>query len=81
MRPSREMGHFKSAILLISNIEQHLEQLVLSQEIAGSTYIAEHASDALYPNVAVAAPISIGISEHHMFSPSAFWPNLAVGLG
>ena len=68
-REAIEMGHFKAAILPMGSIEQHLEHLAIYQDIAGSTYIAEHAVDALYLNVAVAVPMSIGISEHHMFSP------------
>ena len=59
-------GHFKAAIIPTGSTEQHLEHLALSQDIAGSTYIAERVAENLYPNVVVAVPMSIGISEHHM---------------
>ena len=68
-REAREAGHFKAAIIATGSIEQHLEHLAMSQDIACSTYVAEHVADRLYPNVVVTVPMSIGISEHHMGFP------------
>ena len=65
-REAREAGHFKAAIIATGSIEQHLEHLAMSQDIACSTYVAEQVAKNLYPNVVVAVPMSIGISEHHM---------------
>ena len=38
----------------------------MDQDIASSTYVAESVAKRLYPNVAVAVPMAVGISEHHM---------------
>ncbi len=68
IREALAAGHFKVVIVATGSIEQHLEHLALAHDIASSTHIAERVADNLYPNVAVAAPISMGISEHHMHS-------------
>ena len=68
-REARAAGHFDAAIIATGSIEQHLEHLAHEQDIASSSHIAEMVSERLHPNVVVAAPISIGISEHHMHSP------------
>lgn len=51
----------------MDSTEQHLEHLAMSQDIDGCTFIAERVAEHLYHNVAVAVPVSIGISEHHMY--------------
>lgn len=66
-RQAIEAGNFKAAIIPMGSTEQHLEHLAMSQDIDGSTFIAERVAEQLYPNVAVAVPVSIGISEHHMY--------------
>lgn len=68
-REAREAGHFGAAILATGSIEQHLDHLAMEQDIASSTYVAESVAARLYPNVAVAVPMAIGISEHHMKHP------------
>ncbi len=68
-REAREVGHFGAAILATGSIEQHLEHLAMDQDIASSTYVAESVAKRLYPNVAVAVPMAVGISEHHMKHP------------
>ena len=68
-REALEAGSFRAAIIATGSIEQHLEHLALEQDIASSTYVAERAAEALYPNVAVVVPLSIGIAEHHMYFP------------
>ena len=68
-REALQAGSFRAAIIATGSIEQHLEHLAFEQDIASSTYVAEHAAEALYPNVAVVVPLSIGIAEHHMYFP------------
>lgn len=68
-REALERGWFRAAILATGSIEQHLEHLVMDYDISASTWVAEQAAKRLYPQVAVAAPINIGISEHHMQHP------------
>jgi len=41
----------------------------MTHDLASSTYIAERVARKLYPQVIVAVPIAVGISEHHMFAP------------
>ena len=69
VRQALEQGHFSAAIIPTGSIEQHLEHMAMGQDIASSTYVAERAAERLYPNVLVAVPVSIGLSEHHMLFP------------
>ena len=66
-----EDGHFRVAIIATDAIEQHLEHLAFPQDIASSTFVAERVAEKLYPDVVVAVPLSIGISEHHMHFPGS----------
>jgi len=68
-REALQAGSFRAAIIATGSIEQHLEHLAFEQDIASSTHVAEQAAEALYPNVAVVVPMSIGIAEHHMYFP------------
>ena len=68
-REALQAGSFRAAVIATGSIEQHLEHLAFEQDIASSTYVAERAAEALYPNVAVVVPLSIGIAEHHMGFP------------
>jgi creatinine amidohydrolase len=68
-RESLSAGHFKTVIIATGSIEQHLEHLGLSQDIMSSTYVAETVAKAMYPDVLVTVPVSIGIAEHHMIFP------------
>ena len=65
-REALESGRFRMAIIAVGSIEQHLEHLTFQQDIVNSSYIAEVVARKLYPDVVVAVPMSIGISEHHM---------------
>ena len=56
----------RASIVPIAATEQHLEHLEMIHDTASVTYIAEQAALALYPNIVVAPPISIGVSEHWM---------------
>lgn len=68
-RESLSAGHFKTVIIATGSIEQHLEHLAMSQDIMASTYVAEAVARAMYPEVLVTVPVSIGIAEHHMIFP------------
>jgi creatinine amidohydrolase len=65
-RDGREKGYYRAAILALGSIEQHLEHLAVAQDTTSSLLVAERAAERLYPDVLVAAPIAVGISEHHM---------------
>jgi creatinine amidohydrolase len=64
-------GRIQAAIVPVGSIEQHLEHLAMEHDIASATYVAREAALRLYPQVLVAAPMSIGISEHHMMHPGS----------
>ena len=70
-REASEAGRFKAAIIPTGSIEQHLEHMEMRHDIASSTYVAERVADQLYPQVVVAVPMAVGISEHHMFAPGS----------
>lgn len=59
-------GWFRAAIVATGSVEQHLEHLAMDYDISAAGWVAEQAAQRLYPQVAVAVPIAIGISEHHM---------------
>jgi creatinine amidohydrolase len=59
-------GKFGAAIIPTGAIEQHLEHLAMEHDIRSAMYISQQAALRLYPHVIVAAPMNVGISEHHM---------------
>ncbi len=65
-REGRERGYYRAAILALGSIEQHLEHLAVAQDTISSVRVAEMAASRLYPDVLVAAPVAVGVSEHHM---------------
>jgi len=66
VRESLESGRIKAAIIPVGSTEQHLEHLPLCHDLASCTYVARTVALNLYPQVIVAVPMNIGISEHHM---------------
>lgn len=66
VRESLEAGRIKAAIIPVGSIEQHLEHLPLCHDSASCVYVAREVALKLYPQVIVAVPMNIGISEHHM---------------
>jgi creatinine amidohydrolase len=66
VRESLEAGRIKAAIIPVGSIEQHLEHLPLCHDITSCVYVAKEVALKLYPQVIVAVPMNIGISEHHM---------------
>lgn len=65
-REAIEAGKFQSCIIPTGAVEQHLEHLAMEHDIRSSTWIAQEAAERLYPQVVVAIPMDLGISEHHM---------------
>lgn len=65
-REGIESGKFTSAIIAVGSIEQHSEHLAMEHDLASVTHVAREAARRLYPRVIVAAPIAVGVSEHHM---------------
>ena len=70
-RERLEAGEIRMAIIPTGSIEQHLEHMAMEHDIRSSTHVAEQAARQLSPNVVVAVPLVIGISEHHMFAPGS----------
>ncbi|MFQ6039680.1 MAG: creatininase family protein [Candidatus Poribacteria bacterium] len=66
VRESLETGRIKAAIIPVGSTEQHLEHLPLCHDLASCVYVAREVALKLYPQVIVAVPMNIGISEHHM---------------
>lgn len=65
-RERMEAGVIKAAIVPISSTEQHQEHLHMAHDHLHANYMAEQIAKAMLPNVVVATPINIGVSEHHM---------------
>jgi creatinine amidohydrolase len=61
-----EAGTIKAAVVPIAATEQHNEHLEMIHDTLHVTYMAEQAARRLHPQVVVATPIPIGVSEHWM---------------
>jgi len=61
-----EAGTIKAAIVPTAATEQHNEHLEMIHDTLHATYMAEQAATRLHPQVVVATPIPIGVSEHWM---------------
>jgi creatinine amidohydrolase len=61
-----EAGTIQAAVVPIASTEQHNEHLEMIHDALHVTYVAEQAARRLHPQVVVATPISIGVSEHWM---------------
>ena len=59
-------GKIKGAILPTGSTEQHNEHLEMEHDTASALYVSHQAALGLYPQVAVATPMAVGISEHWM---------------
>ena len=64
-----EQGLIKGAILPTGSTEQHNEHLAMEHDTASAAHVAHQAALQLYPQVVVATPLSVGISEHWMEFP------------
>ncbi|MEW6751765.1 MAG: creatininase family protein [Candidatus Latescibacterota bacterium] len=65
-RQRMEAGTIKAAIVPCAATEQHNEHLEMIHDTLHVTYMAEQAARRLLPQVVVATPIPIGVSEHWM---------------
>ena len=65
-RDAVERGEFQACVIPTGAIEQHLEHLAMEHDIRSATCIAEEVARRLAPQVVVAVPVNVGISEHHM---------------
>ncbi len=66
VREGLASGQIKGAILPTGSTEQHNEHLAMEHDTASANYIAWQAALQLYPQVVLATPIAVGISEHWM---------------
>lgn len=65
-RERMEKGTIKAAIVPTAATEQHNEHLEMIHDSLHVTHMAEQAAKRLHPQVVVATPITIGVSEHWM---------------
>ncbi|MDA0747237.1 MAG: creatininase family protein, partial [bacterium] len=65
-RERMQAGTIRAAIVPTAATEQHNEHLEMIHDTLHVTYMAEQAAKRLHPQVVVASPISIGVSEHWM---------------
>ena len=61
-----QAGTIKAAIVPTAATEQHNEHLHMIHDTFHASYMAEHAAKKLLPQVVVATPVGIGVSEHWM---------------
>ena len=65
-RERMQAGTIHAAIVPTAATEQHNEHLHMIHDTLHASYMAEHSAIRLNPNVLVATPIPIGVSEHWM---------------
>lgn len=65
-REKMEAGTIKAGIIPTAATEQHNEHLEMIHDTLHATYMAEQSALRLFPQVVVASPVSIGVSEHWM---------------
>ena len=61
-----QAGTIKAAIVPTAATEQHNEHLHMIHDTFHVSYMADHAAKKLLPQVVVATPVGIGVSEHWM---------------
>ena len=66
VREALDAGKIKGAILPTGSTEQHNEHLAMEHDTASAVQVAYQAALELYPQVVVATPMPVGISEHWM---------------
>ena len=65
-RERMQAGTIKAAVVPTAATEQHNEHLEMIHDTLHVTHMAEQAAKRLHPQVVVATPIGIGVSEHWM---------------
>jgi creatinine amidohydrolase len=68
-RERMQQGVIKAAVVPVASTEQHNEHLEMIHDTLHATYMAEQAARRLYPQVVVATPVGVGVSEHWMAHP------------
>ena len=66
IREAIDDGTLRGAIVPTGSTEQHNEHLAIIHDTASAVHIAKKAALKLFPQVTVATPIAIGVSEHWM---------------
>ena len=66
VREAMRAGKIKGAILPTGSTEQHNEHLEMEHDTASALYVSHQAALGLYPQVVLATPMAVGISEHWM---------------
>ena len=66
VRERMEAGKIRGAILPTGSTEQHNEHLAMEHDTASALHVSWQAALELFPQVLVATPIAVGISEHWM---------------
>ncbi len=66
IREAIDDGTLRGAIVPTGSTEQHNEHLAMIHDTASAVHIAQEAALKLFPQVTVATPIAIGVSEHWM---------------
>jgi creatinine amidohydrolase len=69
VREAMLRGDIKGAILPTGSTEQHNEHLEMEHDTVSALHMAHQSALELYPQVVVAPPMSVGISEHWMEFP------------
>ena len=69
VREAMAAGKIKGAILPTGSTEQHNEHLEMEHDTASALYVSHQAALELYPQVVLATPLAVGISEHWMEFP------------
>ncbi|MEW6752260.1 MAG: creatininase family protein [Candidatus Latescibacterota bacterium] len=66
VREALAQGRIRGAILPTGSTEQHNEHLAMEHDTASALWVSHQAALELYPQVVVATPMAVGISEHWM---------------
>ena len=69
VREALAAGKIKGAILPTGSTEQHNEHLAMEHDTASALHVSHQAALELYPQVVLATPMAVGISEHWMEFP------------
>ena len=65
-RQRMQEGIIKAAVVPTAATEQHNEHLEMIHDTLHASYMAEQAAKRLHPQVVVATPVGVGVSEHWM---------------
>jgi len=66
IREALNAGTLKAAIVPTGSTEQHNEHLAMIHDTSSALHVSKLAAERLHPQVVVATPLAIGVSEHWM---------------